>query len=468
MAVIEINGTEYSVDVGERLIDVLDTHGVFVPRFCYHKSLGVDGNCRMCMVEIEGQKRPQISCDTYVKDGMKVHTDTPKIKELRKNILEFELINHPIDCPICDQAGECKLQEYYMKEGLYDSELDAAKNHKNKAIDIGSNVMLDQERCVLCIRCVRFTRDITKTAELGVVKRSDGARIETFPGKKLDNAYAMNVVDLCPVGALTSKDFRFEKRVWFLQSVDTICHECSKGCNIVADFTPQTKYEPQKLYRYRPRENAKVNGYFMCDFGRLSYKEPSQLNDESTIGASSLRGYLQAHKDMVLFLISPECSLEQIDAVLALAKHYGARVSGYCDDYIDESFGDEYLRQNERASNKAGLIQYKIDISKEYMEQALQECSLVVSFDHKYAKEYAQKSEWIEITHRQKSASLCLNTTSALYQDGHFINCDGVLQLSKKVLKAPKEIPNIVMLIEQLVGQKIQFSIDKWKQTHGL
>ncbi|MDN5106002.1 2Fe-2S iron-sulfur cluster-binding protein, partial [Aliarcobacter butzleri] len=273
---ITINGVQMQATKGSLLIDKLLDENIHIPHFCYHQALGKDGNCRMCMVEIEGQKRPQIACDTPVKDGMVVRTKGQNIEKVRRDILELELINHPIDCPTCDQAGECKLQDYYMESGFYDSRVNLeVKNHARKRIDLGSNVMLDQERCVLCTRCVRFCSTITKTNELGVISRADHSVIGTFPGRPLNNPYAMNVVDLCPVGALTSKDFRFKQRVWFLESFDAICNGCSKACNIYVDHRKE-KYKDDVIYRFRPRVNKAINGWFMCDEGRLSYTKENE------------------------------------------------------------------------------------------------------------------------------------------------------------------------------------------------
>ena len=230
-----------------------------IPYFCYHESLGTDGNCRMCMVGIEGQKRPQIACDTFIKKGMVVNSKTDAIQKVQTDILELELINHPVDCPVCDQAGECSLQDFYMDYGLHDSKIEIKDKVKHsKHIDLGSNVILDQERCVLCARCARFTDKITHTHELGIIGRGDDARVSTMPGRKLDNPYAMNVVDLCPVGALTSKDFRFTQRVWFLKTTDAICQGCAKGCNIFIDHN-KMKYKDDLIYRFRPRRNDEIN-----------------------------------------------------------------------------------------------------------------------------------------------------------------------------------------------------------------
>jgi NADH-quinone oxidoreductase subunit G len=241
--------------------------GMEIPHYCYHPALSVVGNCRMCLVEVEKMPKLQIACNTRVADGMVVHTDNERVKAAQRAVLEFLLINHPIDCPVCDQAGECKLQDYYMDYDRQGSRFPLGKkNKKGKAIDIGRDVMLDQERCILCARCTRFLDEVTHTSELAIFERGDHNRIDTYPGRKLNNNYAGNIVDICPVGALTEKDFRFRMRVWYLHRTPSVCAGCERGCAI--DI-----YENHgKLYRYKPRHNPLVNGYWMCDEGRHSFK----------------------------------------------------------------------------------------------------------------------------------------------------------------------------------------------------
>ncbi len=371
MAQIEVDGKKIEANEGDLLIDVLFSHDINIPHFCYHKSLGKDGNCRMCMVEIEGQKRPQIACDTPVTDGQIIRTKGEKIDKVKKNILELELLNHPIDCPICDQAGECKLQDYYMDVGLYDSRVQTPKQKAKKHVHLGSLVMLDQERCVLCTRCVRFTKKITKTNELGVLKRADHSVITTFPGKKLDNDYAMNVVDLCPVGALTSEDFRFKKRVWFLKSDEIICDGCSKGCNIFCDHE-RAKYGDDEIYRYRPRLNEKVNGYFICDEGRLSYKK----ENENRLFENYINEEVKSHEELLdfiatklenqykkLLVISPDLSLEEMYLLKILSQKFSCTLVVSTDEYEDENFGDDFLKQSELGLNINGARVLDLDIN---------------------------------------------------------------------------------------------------------
>ncbi|TMA60193.1 MAG: 2Fe-2S iron-sulfur cluster binding domain-containing protein [Deltaproteobacteria bacterium] len=282
MPTLEIDGRTVTVENGLNLIQAAERLGIEVPHYCYHPALSISGNCRMCLVEIEKMPRLQIACNTRVAEGMVVRTTSPKVKTAQAAVLEFLLINHPIDCPVCDQAGECKLQDYYMDYGVYRSRFPLeAKVEKRKVVDLGPQVVLDQERCILCARCTRFLDEVTKTSELGIFARGDHCYIDLFPGKRLDNLYSGNVVDVCPVGALTSKDFRFKARVWYLEKIESICTRCATGCNI------DIYHRHGQMYRFRPRSNPDVNQYWMCDEGRLWYKE---LQTESRLLRPLVRG----------------------------------------------------------------------------------------------------------------------------------------------------------------------------------
>jgi NADH-quinone oxidoreductase subunit G len=260
---------------------------VDVPHYCYHPKLPVVGNCRMCLVEfgtpavgadrkpilmpdgkprISKSPRPAIACATPVSPGMEIYTNTPAVKQMRQGVLEFLLINHPLDCPICDQAGECKLQEYSVEYGQAESRFVEPKVHKPKRIDLGPRIVLDDERCILCTRCIRFTRDIARDDALGIVNRGSHSTLTAYPGRIFDNNYTLNTVDICPVGALTSKDFRFQMRVWFLKQTKSLCASCATGCNIVIGSREDT------VFRFEPRENDAVNSCWMCDYGRLNYQ----------------------------------------------------------------------------------------------------------------------------------------------------------------------------------------------------
>lgn len=266
MPKVTIDGREIDAPDGVNLIQAADRAGIEIPHYCYHPGLSVVGNCRMCLVEVEKAPKLQIACNTRVADGMVVHTRSERARRAQKAVLEFLLINHPIDCPVCDQAGECKLQDYYMD---YDAQASrfplGRKNRKGKAIDIGSGVMLDQERCILCARCTRFLDEITHTSELAIFERGDHCEVDTYPGRKLANKYAGNVVDICPVGALTEKDFRFRMRVWYLHRTPSVCGGCERGCSI------DIYHHRGRIYRYKPRYNPAINSYWMCDEGRHGF-----------------------------------------------------------------------------------------------------------------------------------------------------------------------------------------------------
>jgi len=463
---VTINGIEMQATKGSLLIDKLLDENIHIPHFCYHQALGKDGNCRMCMVEIEGQKRPQIACDTPIKDGMIIRTKGEKIEKVRKDILELELINHPIDCPTCDQAGECKLQDYYMQSGFYSSRFTLDdKNTAQKRVDLGSNVMLDQERCVLCLRCVRFCKDITKTAELGVISRTDHSVIGTFPGRPLNNPYAMNVVDLCPVGALTSKDFRFKQRVWFLQSFEAICNGCSKGCNIHVDHRKE-KYKDDMIYRFRPRVNKAINGWFMCDEGRLSYHneatnrfEIALLDKKETNISNAIANIfkvLSTSKD-ILMLLSPNLSYEEMINCKNLSEKLNIKLSGYSPNTIDESFGDDYLKKNDRSVNRASFKELDIDETKEFFQNSLNETKIIIIVENSYFENNLNLLEDKKVislfSHNCSTigvSNIALGVASFYEKSGTYINCDGVRQKVVSQMNKNNPMKTITTIIENI------------------
>ncbi|MFO0750407.1 MAG: 2Fe-2S iron-sulfur cluster-binding protein [Myxococcota bacterium] len=265
MPTLKIDGRDVTVDPGSTILQAAEKLGIEVPTFCYHPGLSIAANCRMCLVDTNKSPKPVPACHAQVMDGMEVQTQSARIKRTRQAVLEFILLNHPVDCPICDQAGECVLQDHYFKYSAQPSRLFHRKQHKAKAKVLGPDVILDAERCILCTRCVRFCDEVAKQSQLDVVNRGEHSEISTFPGMQLDNPYAGNTVDICPVGALTSLHFRFKTRVWFLQSEKSVCPECARGCSIRIDTFENV------VRRYKPHPNPRVNGYWMCDEGRLSF-----------------------------------------------------------------------------------------------------------------------------------------------------------------------------------------------------
>ena len=267
---LTIDGLKVEAPEGTNVLRAAEQAGIAVPHFCYHAGLEVEGSCRMCLVEIEGLPKLELACSTVVREGMVVRTSGERVREARRDVLEFLLAEHPLDCPICDKAGECRLQDYYDLHGRYASRMGEARERRKKKLSIGRGLILDRERCVLCTRCVRFLRQITGTGELGVFERAFRSEIGVFDGGPVDNDYSGNLVDICPVGAITSEDFRFRTRAWFLARKPSVCPHCSRGCALVVESVigyPLANGK-RRVYRVTARENPAVNGFWICDLGR--------------------------------------------------------------------------------------------------------------------------------------------------------------------------------------------------------
>jgi NADH-quinone oxidoreductase subunit G len=370
-----IDGREVVVKPGTTVIEAAKSVGIEIPYYCYHKRLSIAANCRMCLVEMSNAPmgKLQPGCQMPVAEGITVKTDTTRVQDQQRAVLEFLLLNHPVDCSICDQAGECKLQDYYMKFDRQPSRLDVPKVAKGKRVQLGPTVTLDQERCILCTRCVRFMREIAKSPQLGVAERGNHSFITTFPGQPLDDAYAGNVVDICPVGALTSTDFRFRGRVWFMSAARSVCTGCARGCNTFLDYLNDV------TYRYRPRENEDVNQEWMCDQGRVSYK---YLNQGRVLVAKEGRGpaaqvvaravaveraakALDAHAKAGTLgvLLSPVASLEDLLVAATVAKEglgasevfVGGRADGWQDDFLKRADENPNRKGLELVAQALGL-----------------------------------------------------------------------------------------------------------------
>ena len=287
MVKVTIDGKELSVPPGTNVIEAAKLAGIEIPHYCYHKKLSIAGNCRMCLVDVgmpklDKDRKPEvgadgkpviqfgpklaIGCNQSVAEGMVVETRSPKVIKAREGVMEFLLINHPLDCPICDQAGECRLQEFAVDYGKGASRFVEEKEHKPKRVRLSDKIMLDDERCILCSRCIRFMKEVAKQDCLGFIQRGSRSVLTCYPGQEPNTNYDLNIVDICPVGALTSNDFRFRQRVWFLKETRSVCPNCATGCNILVGSRENV------VHRLTPRDNPDVNQSWMCDYGRLNYK----------------------------------------------------------------------------------------------------------------------------------------------------------------------------------------------------
>ena len=379
-----IDGHELEVPAGTTVIQAAQEAGIHIPHFCWHPDLPVDGNCRMCLVEVDKFPKLMIACNTQVTDGMVVQTRSPRAAQAHRSTLEFLLLNHPIDCPVCDQAGECALQDQYMEDGLHDSRVALEeKVHKRKVVDLGA-IMLDAERCVLCSRCIRFEREVTGTNSLEVVNRGNRSQIATFEDRPLTHDYAGNLADVCPVGALLSHDFRFKMRVWFLEASESVCPGCSTGCNVWID---QRDGEVQRL---RPRRNVEVNRSWMCDPGRALYSQigaPGRVSGARVRQASGWEGVsletaldtlasrLREAGSSVSFLASPQATHEDLFVFRRLALATGGALDFRVGDPQEklEERTDHVLQRADRNPNTRGCLD--LELGRSGVDAILTDCA---------------------------------------------------------------------------------------------
>jgi len=370
---------------GKSIIEAALDNGITIPHFCWHPALSVAGNCRMCLVNVGSHKKDtdgslmyaddgsavvnwmpkmQIACATPVTDGMIVDTTSQKTETAQNAVMEFLLVNHPLDCPICDEAGQCKLQEYAFVHSKGKSRFEEEKTHKEKRVELGPNIMFDGERCISCSRCIRFADEVAKQPVLSFVQRGDKVTIRTFPGTTFDSEYSMNVIDICPVGALTSMDFRFKARVWEMSFTDSVCPGCARGCNIKIGVMNN------EVLRAEPRTNMHVNAYWMCDTGRLAV--PGLVNDNRLSGPKIRQNGMLVDASWDDAINAAATALKGLKGndIAVIGSAYASNEDSYLlgklaqdvlktgnVDFIkhnDHTFGDGVLRLNDRSPNAIG------------------------------------------------------------------------------------------------------------------
>ncbi|RYZ65962.1 MAG: 2Fe-2S iron-sulfur cluster binding domain-containing protein, partial [Proteobacteria bacterium] len=353
MPTFKLDGKEIPFEQGDTIIKAAYKQGIEIPHYCWHPGLSVAANCRMCLVEIlpaanqrammldilewdpkandyRSTRKPKLqpACQYAAVEGMEVNSDSSQhVVDARKAVQEFLLLNHPVDCPICDQAGECKLQDYWLDHGQYQKRMRDEPVHKPKAVSFGETIVYDAERCVMCTRCIRFMEEVAEDPVLDMRERGNLKEVIVAPNRALEGHYTFMTEHVCPVGALTTKDFRFKARVWFLRTVESICQGCATGCNSHLDFDPRYN----KVQRLRPRDNEAVNKYWMCDEGMLTYHaahegrvtEPKIGGKPTTaaLALDSAAGILSsAPRGSVAVLLSAQHSLEDNWALAEVAK----------------------------------------------------------------------------------------------------------------------------------------------------
>lgn len=391
MPTIKIDGREIPFEQGDTIIRAAHRAGIDIPHYCWHPGLSVAANCRMCLVEVlpppgrpamqldilrwDAQKgdyvpdkKPKLlpACQQSCAPGMEILSEaSPHVDEARAAVQELLLLNHPVDCPICDQAGECRLQDYWLEHNRQGKRMRQEPVHKPKAVVFGPTIVYDAERCIVCTRCVRVSAEVAKDPVLSVRERGNLNEIVVSPGRELDNDYTLMTEHVCPVGALTSQDFRFKARVWFLRSARTVCQGCATGCNAHLDYDPRNNTP----YRHRPRENMEVNKYWMCDEGMLSYKravegrllsalvghEDATVDEALAAAKDQLKGHAN-DPSKVAIVLSAQHSNEDNFALVTLAKTF----IGAGDFYVSGrplGRGDEILMSEDKNPNTRGVMQ---------------------------------------------------------------------------------------------------------------
>ena len=492
---VQIDGVWLKFPKGTRMIEACKQAKKEVPHYCYHPKLSSPGNCRMCLVEMGMPPRPApgtepekdehgmpkigwmpravIACANTVAEGMGIRTDSVLTQECRKGVMEFLLINHPLDCPICDQAGECRLQEFSVEHGKGESRFRENKVKKPKNVDIGPRVRLDDERCIMCSRCIRFSAEIADDPVLGFTERGSFTTLAVHPGKRLENNYSLNTVDICPVGALTSNDFRFQQRVWFLNEVNSICTGCGRGCNMEIGARGNT------VYRQTPRENNDVNSTWMCDQGRLDFHflnselrltdpllkvggkhQPATWKKAIQAVAAGLAGM---KGEEIAIIASARMTNEELFFVKHLARTLGTENV----DVIQRTGGaDNYLRADDLNPNSNGVRQIlgiepgtRMEVITELMSSgrlraviALGENLLKVGFERRDL----EKVSFFVSLHILANASaelshVVLPGSAYAEKRGSMINVTGRLQRLNKAVNAPGNARDTWEILRDLI-----------------
>jgi NADH-quinone oxidoreductase subunit G len=454
---LTIEGVRVSVPRGTMILEAAKQAGVLIPHYCYHPGLPVAGVCRMCLVHVEGLPKLQIACATPVAENQVVSVFHPQAAEARKGVLEFLLINHPLDCPICDQAGECELQDYVFREGRATTRYtpDYPKRF-NPVEDFGPDVLYVANRCILCTRCVRFMEHAAAEPILNVSERGDRAFIGVHPERRLDHAWSGNVVDLCPVGSLLSKDFLHKARAWELDKTASVCTGCSQGCNVGIETRQST------VVRLRPRPNPEVNAYFMCDHGRLSYRwmnrgdrieAPLVRRDGALVATDWDEALRQAAELLggaggdVVVLASPGASTEALFLARRAAgdRFRGAfRVTRVAGEHPLPGVPRLALRE-ERAPNVKGALTLGYTESFDRAVASLRNAAVVIVLNESLddvpdaALAGVQHLIYVGTTlpERARGARVVLPVTIVAEEDGTFVNRDGRVQRYLPARAAP-------------------------------
>jgi NADH-quinone oxidoreductase subunit G len=512
MATIKIDGREIPFEQGDTIIRAAHRAGIDIPHYCWHPGLTVAANCRMCLVEVlPPPGRPALELDILRWDAEKndyVPARKPKLQpacqqacapnmevlseasehvaEARGAVQELLLLNHPVDCPICDQAGECRLQDYWLEHQRSGKRMRQEVVHKPKAVVFGPTIVYDAERCIVCTRCVRVSSELAKDPVLSIRERGNLGEVVVSPGRQLDHDYTLMTEHVCPVGALTSTDFRFKARVWFLRSARTVCQGCATGCNAYLDYDPRNNTP----YRHRPRENMAVNTYWMCDEGMLSYKRATEDRllsalvggDDATVDEAldAAKDQLKGHADSpgkVAVVLSAQHSIEDNFALFTLAKTY----LGATDFFVSGKplgRGDEILMSEDKNPNTRGVMRVADSAPPRPFAELLEgveagKYAYVVALGAELEVDAAKAQSALSrlrgvvtiAAHNGplvKAAHIALPASSWAEVDGTYENKKGIVQKSERALRARGDARAGWELVGRL-GRALGYAVD-WKK----
>lgn len=517
MPTFKLDDREIPFEPGDTIIRAAHRVGIDIPHYCWHPGLSVAANCRMCLVEVEPppgrpalmldvlawdaergeyvpQKKPKLqpACQLTAADGMVVKSQTSEhVKRARSAVQELLLLNHPVDCPICDQAGECRLQDYWLEHQAHKKRMRDEPVHKPKAVVFGPTIVYDAERCIMCTRCIRFCEEVVGDHVLDMRERGNKNEIVLSPGRQLDHDYTLMTEHVCPVGALTSRDFRFKARVWFLRSQPSVCTGCATGCNMWIDYDPRY----QRVYRLRPRDNEAVNGFWMCDAGMMSYKayhedriltgrvrsggKVAEVPRDAAVEAAA-RVLEKVSKGKLAVVLSAQCSSEDNYVLVKLAReHFGTdrlyltALGGWKGDTILRHPDNNPNRAGAQAvagGDLAGMEKLVADIESGAVEAvlslgwatSLSETELAPLAN--LAGQGVGTAAHVNLTSNSgpltSTASIVVPVASHAETSGTFVNAKGVAQRFSRAIRAPGGIKSgweTLVDIGRLLGWQIDF-----------
>jgi len=459
---------------GEKLLRAALRNGIEIPHFCYHSHLSIAGNCRMCLVKVEGVPKLMPACNVNVAAKMKVQTATPEVVRARQAVMQFMMLNHPVDCGICDKAGECRLQDYQYAFGLPRSRSNDPKRHKRKLHALSPRIQLDNERCILCSRCVRFTREVSRTNMLGIVERGGHAFVDRVAADGLTDPYSDNVIGLCPTGALLSRDFLYEARVWYLEPVRSVCTGCSRGCSVNLWRRKQEwqlhalgEERNRTIYRVTAGENPQINGPWICNKGFDLHKLLARERARPMLGGApaTLDGALVRARELwaqaksPAVLVSAHASNEELDAfAAAVLKDLATRLKIYtredCKPALDEVIEDDLLIKADKNPNTYG-VQTRFGAAPLAAAEAGSHDLFVIWGDaESYANlgnarlihlsAYAQRCE--------RDAEVVIPISTTFERSGSFFNFEGKLNRFAKVFDKPAQVEHAAAVFERLAA----------------